>query len=313
MWWLVSMACACSPAVPAVVSPVVDAGAMDAGARVDAGEEPDAGPPVIDAGTPEDAGAPPPSPCTLENERLSCAHTTFELDVAQPIPLRRVVHVGLPRGTPGPRGWPVVILFQGSLFSAQLTWSARRNDPLGAFFQTSTVQALLDAGFAVVTPEVRLFGTTYWDTNVPQWALAWNFSPDHHFMLALLGAIDADTFGPLDGQRLFAGGISSGGYMTSRMALSYPGRFRALAVHSASWATCAGPLCVLPGQLPVDHPPTLFLHGEQDLVVPIGTMRRYDEALRANGVSTKVVVDPSVGHAFLPAAATELRDFFLSR
>lgn len=271
----------------------------------------------VDGGTPEltadagtlDAGT---SPCTLEGERLTCAHQTLRLSVPRPIPLERVVHVGLPSGAAPARGWPVVILFQGSLYSAQLTWSASPSDPFGARWQTTTVKQLLEAGFAVVTPEVRLFGTTYWDTNVPQWSLLWDQAPDHHFMLALFDGITGGTFGPLDAARLYAGGISSGGYMTSRMALSYPGKFKALAVHSASWATCAGPACVLPATLPGDHPPTLFLHGERDAVVPIGTMRQYDEALRAQGFESAVVTSPTGAHEWLEVANPAVRDFFLA-
>jgi len=283
-----------------------DAGTLDAG-RFDAGE-PDAG--LVDAGAERDGGL--VAPCTQLGELLSCAHQTIRLSVARPIPMERVVHVGLPVGAPPARGWPVAFLFQGSLFSAQLTWSARPTDPFGAVAQTNTVKQLLEAGFAVVTPEVRLFGSTYWDTNVPQWALFWDQAPDHHLMLALLDAVGAGTFGPLDATRLYAGGISSGGYMTSRMALSYPGKFKALAIHSASWATCSGPICVLPASLPADHPPTLFVHGERDLVVPIGTMRPYDEALRNQGTASVVVTSASGGHEWLEVANPAIRDFFLA-
>ncbi len=313
--WLLTAGC--SSAAP-VSGPQPDAGtsavpdAADAGPDADAGATSDAGS-ARDVGTPIDAGTSVTAPCTLDGDRLTCEYIAFDVEVRDPVPLRRVVHVGLPKGTPPARGWPTVFLFQGSLFSARLSWTARRSDPLGAFAQAQTVESLLAAGFAVLTPEVRLFGVTYWDTNVPQWALFWSCSPDHHFMLELLQGVEAGTFGPLDGERLYAGGISSGGYMTSRMALSYPGRFRALAVVAGSWATCAGPLCVLPETLPADHPPTLFLHGEEDPVVPIRTMRRYEEALRAQGTETRVVVDPSARHEFIDAAATEVRDFFLAR
>ena len=288
---------------------LVVASCSPAASGADAGIDPvDAGPirELTDGGA-LDAGAPL---CSLEGDRLSCTHRTFEVPVAQPIPLARVVHVGVPRGVAPSSGWPTVFLFQGSLFSAQLTWSAQRGDPLGAFWQTSTVQALLDAGFAVVTPEVRLFGASYWDTNVPQWSVMWTNSPDHHFMIALLDGLTNKTFGPLDGARLYAGGISSGGYMTSRMALSYPGRFKALAVHSASWATCGGPLCIVPDLLPADHPPALFLHGEKDAVVPTATMRTYEAKLRAQGVETRVVTNPDAAHEWLEVGVTELRDFF---
>lgn len=278
----------------------MDAGSLDAGPG-------DSGVVVPDAGVAIDAG----SPCTVTGTTLSCEHRTLRLSVARPFPLERVVHVGLPTGAPPTRGWPVAILFQGSLFSAALTWSAGPSDPLGAFWQTRTVQQLLDSGFAVVTPEVRYGGSTYWDTNVPQWSLFWDQAPDHHLMLALFDALQAGTFGPLDPGRLYAAGISSGGYMTSRMALSYPGRFKALAIHSASWATCGGALCALPANLPSDHPPTLFVHGELDLVVPISTMRTYERQLQAQGFEVRAVTSADKAHEWLEVANPAIRDFFL--
>ncbi|MCP4500742.1 MAG: hypothetical protein GY822_12345 [Deltaproteobacteria bacterium] len=96
----------------------------------------------------------------------------------------------------------------------------------------------------------------------------------HQLMLALFENVSLQKFGPLDDQRLFAIGISSGGYMTSRMAVSYPGRFVALAIVAGGHATCSGPICNLPDALPRDHPPTVFLHGKQDVVVPAESMRR---------------------------------------
>ncbi|MBL8921991.1 MAG: hypothetical protein JNJ54_24290 [Myxococcaceae bacterium] len=252
------------------------------------------------------------SSCTAASDSVTCTHRTFQLPVAA-VGQSRVVHVGLPGGDPPASGWPCVVLFQGSLFSAERTWSATRADAFGAFWQTATVAALLDAGFAVVTPEVRLFGTTAWDTNLPQWSARWSEAPDRHLLVALLDAVGAGELGPLDPRRMYAGGLSSGGYMTSRMALSYPGRFRALAIHSASWATCGGPLCVLPDALPADHPPTLFLHGERDAVVPIGTMRVYEERLRGQGVDVDVVTAPDKGHEWLEAAAGAMPSFFRAR
>lgn len=249
----------------------------------------------------------PSSGCELAGDTLSCGHQTFELTV----PELRVVHVALPSRAAPAAGFPVVVMFQGSLFSAARTWSATQTDVAGAFWQTSTVQALLDAGFAVVAPEVRFFGVTFWDTNVPQWSAMWANAPDHRLVAALLAAIDRQDFGALDGSRLYATGISSGGYMTSRMALSYPGRFRALAIHSASWATCGGPVCILPETLPADHPPTLFVHGENDLIVPIDTMRAYDTKLRDSNVETRTVTVSGAGHAWLEQAVVEVPAFFL--
>jgi predicted esterase len=128
-------------------------------------------------------------------------------------------------------------------------------------------------------------------------------------MRALLGAMAGGDLGPLDMDRLYAGGISSGGYMTSRMAVSYPGTFRALAIQSASYATCAGSLCVIPA-LPADHPPTMFLHGEADPVVPIATMLPYAAALEDQATPVERVIDATAGHEWLEAAPVEVPAFF---
>ena len=98
--------------------------------------------------------------------------------------------------------------------------------------------------------------------------------------------------------------------MTSRMALSYGGKFRALAVVSASWATCGGSLCSIPSALPADHPPTLFLHGEKDDIVPVSTMRLYADALTAQSITNRVVTDADAGHAWLDVAPVEVLGWF---
>jgi predicted esterase len=90
-----------------------------------------------------------------------------------------------------------------------------------------------------------------------------------------------------------------------------PGRFAALAIQSGSYATCSNVLCAIPADLPDDHPPTLFLHGQNDVAVPIATMRAYDAALKAQGTETKVVIDPAVVHAWLKVAPEEITQWFM--
>jgi pimeloyl-ACP methyl ester carboxylesterase len=266
---------------------------------------------ALDTGDPVPHGSEPAvtAPCTDGTALRQCDYDTHTLQAGA---FRRDVHVALPLGTPPAEGWPVAVLFQGSFFSAELFWEARPADPFGAWYQTGTVGMLLGSGFAVVTPEALADGGTFWNTNVPPFNLAWETAPDHDLMLALFDAFADGTFGPLDDQRLYAGGISSGGYMSSRMALSYPGRFRALAIHSASWATCSGPLCLVPRSLPSDHPPTLFLHGDRDAVVPVSTMVDYADALVDDGVEVRVVRDADAGHEWIEAAPGEVAAWFVA-
>ena len=96
--------------------------------------------------------------------------------------------------------------------------------------------------------------------------------------------------------------------MTSRMAVSYRGRFRALAVHSASYATCSA-VCLVP-TLPADHPPTLFLHGLLDPVVPVVTMEPYRTALLRDGRDVKAVINPTASHEWIPEGPKAVTDWF---
>lgn len=49
----------------------------------------------------------------------------------------------------------------------------------------------------------------------------WHTAPDATLLTNLFAAAKAGTFGPIDLDHLHATGISSGAYMTSRMAFSY--------------------------------------------------------------------------------------------
>lgn len=249
-----------------------------------------------------------PSRCTETLDHVDCTYEATSLPAQAGI-LRDVLYQ-VPTGTPPNGGFPVVLFFQGSFFGPKLMFAADANAPFGAYHLARTIKTLLDSGYAVIAPEAHAEGGTFWDTNVPPWSLSWTTAPDHAFMVSILAAISEGKFGPLNAARKYATGISSGGYMTSRMAVSYQGQFKALAVHSGSYATCSGALCIIPDVLPNDHPPTLFLHGQKDLTVPITTMKNYETKLKASGKNTRVVIDPSAGHEWIAAGAQEVVDWF---
>src|SRR5690606_10816525 len=140
-----------------------------------------------------------------------------------------------------------------------------------------------------------------WQTNSPEYADDYAASNDRLFFEQLFAAMDAGRFGPLDGRRWYATGISSGGYNSSRMALSFPGRFRALAIQSASWATCVGARCQVPQTLPAEHPPTLFVHGMADRVVPWSSMQPYHDRLLYQSVETALHSEADGGHEWFAA------------
>jgi len=250
------------------------------------------------------------SRCTLSGGHLSCTHEVGVIPASQTGDEDRRVYWQVPLGTPPAEGWPTVLLFQGTALPAARFWDAHEDDLFGLFHQVATTRALLDAGFAVISPDARSGGLGFWDTNVLPWSLEWEGAPDHRLMLALFEGIDAGQFGALRSERLLAGGFSSGGYMTSRMAVSYPGRFDALAIVAGSYAWCGGVLCTLPDTLPAGHPPTLFLHGAIDWIVPMWTMDLYHDQLLSEGYTTRRVTEAGAGHVWIDAAPTEIEALF---
>jgi poly(3-hydroxybutyrate) depolymerase len=242
--------------------------------------------------------AAPTSPCQVSPTQVTCPARTLSMNDGVE---SRNVHFELPTGTAPAAGWPTVLAYQGSFISSSEFFSASASDAFGAYAEALTVSELLAAGFAVIAPDTDDGGSTFWDTNIPPWDLSWTGSPDDVFLQVLFSAMRGGQLGPLDMGSLYAMGISSGGYMTSRMAVSYQGQFKALAIESASYATCAGAVCAVPS-LPSNHPPTLFLHGLMDTIVPIATMQKYRSALQGEGISTCEIVDQLAGHEWIPEA-----------
>jgi dipeptidyl aminopeptidase/acylaminoacyl peptidase len=234
---------------------------------------------------------------------VSCSHVVTQL-VAETV--SRDVYWQTPTTPPPGGGYPVVVLYQGSLGGPSLTWGELTpTTPFGGFHQGRLQAMLLDSGFTVIAPEAA--GGIAWQTNS---GLPYELSADKAVIDTLLSKIAAGEFGPANMARLYATGISSGGYMTSRMAVSHPGKFRALAIQSGSYATCLGWACVVPDPLPANHPPTLFLHGERDTTVPLFTAELYYDALVASGFETKKIVDPAAGHEWLVVSPEQITEWF---
>ena len=214
----------------------------------------------------------------------------------------------------------MALLFHGT--GGLIVWSSAPTSTgagtFGSYYQMQTLRDLLDQGYAVLAPPATNV-TTGWQTNnmsaCPSGGCTENKGPtasqypgtaDDLFFQALFAVIldsraatetqAASGFGAkLDSSRMYAAGISSGGYNSSRMAINYAARFRALAIQSASYANCSGPGCVVPA-LPIDHPPTLFLHGAGDDIVPLATMLPYPALL---GSKAYTVIDYTKGSKLL--------------
>lgn len=271
----------------------------DAGAGADASA-------FSDGGGGDEADAASPSRCVVASSSITCVHDVLSL--ADSVGTRTVAFA-TPLGAPPTSGWPAVVYFQGSFTPGHGAFAATTSDRFGMYQLTLTIKALLDRGYAVISPDATSNGSLFWETNVPPYATSFAGSPDDTLMQNLFKASEAGNFGPIDRAHLYAMGISSGGYMTSRMAVSYPGKFRALADCSGSYATCSS-TCTVPRPLPTDHPPTLFLHGDADNIVPMSTVQSYVDALRAEGHEVKVVTDADAGHEWLVEGPSAIPAWF---
>ncbi|MCE3011704.1 MAG: prolyl oligopeptidase family serine peptidase [Proteobacteria bacterium] len=218
---------------------------------------------------------------------------------------QREVLWSLPQGEPPQKGWPVVILSQGSWFPVE--FSRPSGLPLGGFNEVRLIQALLDQGFAVIAPRATLH--VGWITNMPHGE--YKKRADYKVIAEVLSRVKTGFWGELNPAALFATGISSGGYHTSRLALSFPGQFQAIAIQSASYATCLGPLCQMPKNIPRSHPPTLFLHGARDLTVPLYTAQQFHDLLQDRGIETQMVINPEMGHGWLEEAPEAIVEWFV--
>jgi poly(3-hydroxybutyrate) depolymerase len=244
------------------------------------------------------------SRCQVSASDVACEH---QLTTIKDSGSDRNVAYEVPIGDPPAGGWPAAIYYQGSFVAGSTAFTAQVSAPFGEANLALTIKALLDQGFAVIAPDAS--GGGFWETNIPPYSISWSGSPDDVFITNLLGAVASGTFGPLDPTHLYAMGISSGGFMTSRMAVSYPGKFRALADHSGSYATCSI-VCAVPTPLPADHPPTLFLHGDLDAIVPLSSIQPYLDDLQQEGHQVQYVSDHDGGHEWLPEGATAIPAWF---
>ena len=214
----------------------------------------------------------------------------------------------MPEGTPPEGGWPVVFFFNGTVVAGATATKpfSSTSEAFGAHHAHTALHEFLDdprqtgKRYAVFAPEApTVLGLQFWDTNLGGRYTAKN---DHCFLPDLFEAIASGVYGPaaqFNMGRRFAIGISSGGYNTSRMAVSFNAQstWAALAIVSASYATCVGPFCAVPATLPANHPPTKFYHGRADLIVPIGSMRPYFNRLQSQRIPTEMVAHRG-GHAF---------------
>ncbi len=245
--------------------------------------------------------------CTKDAAGLwSCTHKTrVNWYFCNGIPMGRNVRWEVPEGTAPSGGWPVAFFYNGTTPADTNPFIPNLLLGFGAHYSPQIMHELLDdpAGtgkkYAVVALEPPQGGVIveFWNTNS---VFPYSASCDYDLFPDFFAEIKSGNYGSgLNMNKRYAYGISSGGYNTSRMAVTFnaapewwqsakewgnQNTWKALAVISASYATCTGPACTFIPALPTNHPATKFWHGTLDIIVPKFTAELYYNALAAAGI-----------------------------
>lgn len=246
------------------------------------------------------------------NGSWSCTHQKrFNTYFCNGVPVNRPVRWQVPEGTPPAGGWPVAFYYAGTQATDTSHAFARNvGDSYGRIYEPQIIHELLDdpygsgKKYAVFVPDPPASGVfvQFWHTNSVN---PYSLSCDYDFLPDFFGEIKGGSYGSASQynmSRRYAYGISSGGYNTSRMAVTFnsgagnSNTWKALGVLSASYATCAGPICSIPA-LPSNHPPTKLWSGQNDIIVPISTVQLYYNKVVQGGFVAQKLEHPQ-GHEF---------------
>jgi poly(3-hydroxybutyrate) depolymerase len=211
-------------------------------------------------------------------------------------------------------GYPVLFLLHGAS-QYPFSWFFPFN--LWSVHQTFFAQKALEAGFFVIAPSsgrpIRP-GPHAWSSFVE----TVDESEDLQLFQSLFTWVE-DRSDILDVNHIFCAGFSSGGFMTSRLAKVYPERFSGVLVHSGTDAdsitfTDFGPEfdCESPQEYPMNHPPTLIVHGEQDGLVPFECGHHLFEELQFHNIDSTLLTDENKGHIWLSSFSDEMISWFQS-
>jgi len=218
----------------------------------------------------------------------------------------RPVRWQVPEGTPPAGGWPVAFYYAGTQpTDFPHAFDRDYGEAFGLEYEPQIIHELLDdpygsgKKYAVMVADPPATGgwLQYWHTNVVS---PYSASCDYDFFPDFFGEIAGGSYGAASQYNLskrYAYGISSGGFNSSRMAVTFNGSsvWKALGIVAASYATCSYSCGSIP-TLPSNHPPTKFWHGQNDTLVPITTMYAYYNKLGQQGLVRQKLEHPG-GHA----------------
>jgi len=199
---------------------------------------------------------------------------------------------------------PVIIVLHGRTQSADIWFE---NSAQGAF-----VKKAINERFAVIAPD----STTPICQGVKQWDYTKDFS-DKAFFEGIFNWIDNQS--EFDKERIYVTGISSGGFMTSRVGMVFADKVKAIAIASGGDADYSsvrrdnGCRTTFDKSVPIiegNQPKTLFIHGDIDPIVPFSMDQNYYTALKDKGVETRFIKNRFGTHLWYNKYDQDILDWF---
>lgn len=182
---------------------------------------------------------------------------------------------------------PVIIVIHGRTQSNGIWFDYSKHQ--GIFTQKA-----INLGYAVIAPD-SIEPTCPGEKH---WAYTTGDTVDLQFFNNIFAWIENNP--NLDSSRVYIAGISSGGFMTSRLALNIgTSKIKGVVVHSAGDADYSSITSAnncntalnqnIPTNIPSTHPKTLLINGINDQLDPVIMGENYYSALTTAGISANII------------------------
>ncbi|MFH1837900.1 MAG: alpha/beta fold hydrolase, partial [Candidatus Kuenenbacteria bacterium] len=226
--------------------------------------------------------------------------------------------------------FPIIIVLHGGGQDAK-DWFVNNNSP----GQVEFVKKALIKGYAVIAPDSETpnySNCTIKDTKQWYYEKDWQNSSDYTFFNQIIPWINNQNI--FNSNRVYATGISSGGFMSSRLARFFgTPKIKAIAVRSAGDAdsithedrsnmklcsdgnnpfpaSCGPIFNDVNSSINTNHSPTLIIHGSKDGTVPIESANHYYDELTSANIATTKKVKPLGCHTWFDDYDQEILDWF---
>jgi len=227
--------------------------------------------------------------------------------------------------------FPVIIVLHGGGQSADAWFSSNE--------QSQFVTDALADGYAIIAPNSGspIYSSCTIQTKQWYYEKDWATLDDYDFFNEIFSWINSNQ--DLNSNRVYATGISSGGFMSSRLARSFgTSKLKAIAVHSSGDAdsithgdqsdlklctfgtggtipdACGPTFNNIDSPINTNHPPTLIIHGTYDGMVPVASGEHYYDELNSAGIQVTKFIKTTGGitacHSWFSESSQKILDWF---